>query len=342
MDRNRQPLYPLLFKPVLKDYIWGGRNLAHLLSRDFPDSCIAESWEIAAHEDGVTVVTNGAYAGLPLTAVHERLGLELIGSNNFWAQERDKFPLLVKLLDAQDKLSIQVHPGDDYAQTHEGNELGKTEMWVVLHAQPGAAIIMGVRPHTTPEMFREAIGNGSLEDLLYVLPVRDGDVVCVPSGTIHAILGGVLIVEIQQNSNATYRVYDWDRRQNGKPRPLHIDKALDVIDFSAVEPRLVAPRLITYEAGVSRFLLCRNRYFTTERVEFDDGAEFSGCLSGETLEIWGALDGQIEVNGVQLEAVQFTLLPAALGPYRVTAQGKASCLRTYVENTDTAGDGLSG
>lgn len=333
MNESHESYYPLLFAPVLKDYIWGGRNLARLLGRELPDGRVAESWEIAAHDDGVAVVVNGPYAGLPLTAVHERMGLDLIGTNNRWAQDRGKFPLLIKLLDAQDKLSIQVHPDDSYALEHEGNELGKTEMWVVLHAEPEAAIILGVRRGTTPEGFRRAIEDGTLETHLHKLPVRAGDAVCVPSGTVHAILSGVVIAEIQQNSNTTYRVYDWNRTQDGKPRPLHIDKALDVIDFTAVEPQPVTPRLLADDGGVRRSLLCRNQYFTTERVEFEDAAEFSGELNGETLEIWGAIEGQIEVNGTSISAVQFTLLPAALGPYRVKATGRATCLRTYVEKT---------
>ncbi len=333
MNESQQYFYPMLFVPVLKDYIWGGRNLARLLGRDLPDGRVAESWEIAAHEDGVAVVANGPYAGMSLTAVHERLGLKLIGTNNRWAQDRGKFPLLIKLLDAQDKLSIQVHPDDSYALAHEGNELGKTEMWVVLHATPEAAIILGVRAGTTPEMFREAIEKGTLEDHIHTLPVQAGDAVCVPSGTVHAILSGVVIAEIQQNSNTTYRVYDWNRTQNGVARPLHIDKALDVINFDVVEPQLATPRLLSDEAGIRRYALCQNQYFTTERVEFDDAAEFSGLLNGDSLEIWGVIDGHIAVNDVSMAAVQFTLLPAALGSYRVKASGPATCLRTYVEKT---------
>lgn len=331
MDENGQSLYPLLFSPVLKDYIWGGRNLARILGRNLPPGPVAESWEIAAHEDGVSVVVNGPYAGLPLTAVHERLGIRLIGTNNLWAEERGKFPLLVKLLDAQEKLSIQVHPDDHYALTHEGNELGKTEMWVVLHAAPEAALILGVRAGVTPEMFRGAIHDGTLEEHLHTVPIRAGDAVCVPSGTVHAIMEGALIAEIQQNSNTTYRVYDWNRTQNGKARPLHIDKALEVIDFAVVEPQLVKPRPLSDGGAVHRAVLCQNRYFTTERIEFDDGVEFTGELNGETLEIWGVIEGQIEVNGLELSAVQFTLLPASLGSFRVKAFGKATCLRTYVE-----------
>jgi mannose-6-phosphate isomerase len=192
-------LYPMIFTPVLKDYIWGGRNLETKLGRALPaGGVIAESWEIAGHEDGVSAVQNGRYAGWPLTAVQAELGLELIGTNNAWAQQRGKFPLLVKLLDAHTPLSVQVHPDDAYALAHEGNELGKTEMWVVLHAEPGAELIVGVKAGTTPAAFRRAIEEQQLEPYLHRLPVQAGDHVCVPAGTLHAIMGGLLIAEIAE------------------------------------------------------------------------------------------------------------------------------------------------
>ena len=328
---DRSKVYPLLFEPALKSYIWGGRNLAERLGRALPPGNVAESWEIAAHEDGTSVVSNGRFAGQTLTAVHTALGLDLIGANNAWAQERGKFPLLVKLLDAHDKLSVQVHPDDDYALAHEGNELGKTEMWVVLHAEPDARVILGVRADTTAAGFRRAIAAGTLEQHLHSLPIHAGDFVCVPSGTVHAILSGALIAEIQQNSNTTYRVYDWNRSQDGRGRTLHVDKALDVINFAQVEPALPTPQLLDERDGVRRWLLCRNRYFTVERVALEAGAQYNGACDGRTLEIWGVIEGQTEVAGLSLGAVQFTLLPAALGPFAVAAAEGAICLRCYVE-----------
>lgn len=323
-------LYPLLFEPVLKDYIWGGRALADRLSRPLPPGDTAESWEIAAHDDGVTTVINGRFAGQPLTTVHDELGLDLIGRKNAWAQERGKFPLLIKLLDASDKLSVQVHPGDDYALVHEGNELGKTEMWVVLHAAPGAGLILGLRGGATPDRFRAALREGRLEELLHRLPVKAGDFVCVPSGTVHAILEGVLIAEIQQNSNTTYRVFDWNRVKDGLARPLHIAQALDVINFEQVEPQLPEARPLPSPAGTTRERLCSNRYFTAERITLEAGAAFDGNLDGSTLEIWGVIDGSVRVQDVDLNAVQFCLMPAAMGPYSVRSAGGATCLRTYV------------
>jgi mannose-6-phosphate isomerase len=324
-------LYPLTFTPVLKDYIWGGRNLEHLFGRSLPPGHIAESWDIAAHEDGTTVVDNGRFANKTLTDLQAELGLDLIGRNCAWAYERGKFPLLIKLLDAQQHLSVQVHPDDDYAQKYEGNELGKTEMWVVLHAEPEAAVILGVKAGTTPELFRLAIAGGRLEPYLHHIPVQAGDVVCVPAGSLHAILGGLVIAEIQQNSNTTYRVYDWNRLQNGQPRPLHVDKALDVINFEQVEPGLCQPELIADDGQVRRYQLCHNRYFVTERVEMAAEALFQGRCDGSSLEIWGVIAGDVVINEVALTAVRFTLLPAALGDFQVTAgKNGAHLLRTYV------------
>jgi mannose-6-phosphate isomerase len=323
--------YPLLFEPVLKDYVWGGRNLENLGRQLPPTGVIAESWEIAGHKDGTTRVANGRYTGLLLTELQEKLGLGLIGTRSAWAQERGKFPLLVKLLDANRPLSVQVHPQDAYALANEGNELGKTEMWLVLQAEPDAEVILGVVSKISPEMFRAAIDNGNLDPHLHRLSVKAGDHICVPAGSLHAIMGGLLIAEIQQNSNTTYRVYDWNRMgADGQPRPLHVDKALDVINFEQVAPQICAPEPIGSENGVRRSLLCQTDYFVTERVELAAGATFQGNCTGETLEIWGVMAGEMTVNGLALTAVQFVLLPAALGEFAVTAVSPATLLRSYV------------
>lgn len=330
---STKELYPLTFQPVLKDYIWGGRNLAKKLGRPLPEGNIAESWEIAGHPDGMTKVINGRYAGYLLTELHQQLGLNLIGSNNQWAQERGKFPLLIKILDANRPLSVQVHPEDEYALTHEGNELGKTEMWVVLEAKPNASIILGVTKGTTPESFRQAITDGRLEPFLHHIPVQTGDVVCVPAGSLHAIMDGLLIAEIQQNSNTTYRVYDWNRLQKGQPRPLHIDRAMDVINFDQVEPQLVTPTKIQEKNGVTRLLLCQNKYFVTEQVILKAGSTYQEECDGTTLEIWGVIDGKAIINEIALTAVQFSLLPAAMGPFQIRSENDAVLLRTYTKKT---------
>jgi mannose-6-phosphate isomerase len=326
-------LYPLTFEPVLKAHLWGGRSLA-ALGRTLPaQGVVAESWEIAAHENGTTAVRDGAYAGVALDALQDALGASLSGANTQWALERGKFPLLVKLIDAAQPLSIQVHPGDDYALAHERNELGKTEMWVVLRAKPGAELILGVRRGVTRDAFRSALATGTPESLLHRVPVTAGDHICVPAGTVHAIMDGLVIAEIQQNSDTTYRVFDWNRvGPDGRPRELQIDKALDVIDFSIVEPAVCPPVVVEKEPGFERALLCRSPYFVTERVTLDAGVSFEGRCDGDSLEIWGVIDGEAEVNTRPLRAVEFCLLPAALGPFLVETGSGATLLRTYVDS----------
>ena len=326
-------LTPILFSSVLKDYIWGGRNLEKLGRKLPPEGVIAESWDIAAHKDGTSLVENGDFAGYSLTQLQDELGLDLIGENSRWAHERGKFPLLIKLLDANRPLSVQVHPNDEYALKNEGNELGKTEMWVVLHAEANAEVILGVKAGTTPTLFGEAIQQGKLEPFLHHIPVKKGDHICVPAGSLHAIMSGLIIAEIQQNSNTTYRVYDWNRvGTDGNPRPLHVDKALDVINFEQVEPSISPPTLISDADGIRRSTLCANAYFVTEKVEMDAGANYHGLCSGETLEIWGVIEGQASINDLKLDAVQFTLLPAALGAFSVLAEQDSVLLRSYVRS----------
>jgi mannose-6-phosphate isomerase len=178
--------------------------------------------------------------------------------------------------------------------------------------------------------------DGRLEPLLHSFPVKTGDHVCVPAGSLHAIMGGLIIAEIQQNSDTTYRVYDWNRvGADGKPRPLHVDKALDVIDFDQVEAG-VSPALPLGESdGVRRESLCRNRYFVTERVTITAGHSFQGYNDGDSLEIWGALKGNVTVNSAWLGSVRFALLPAAMGEFLVEAQQDSVLLRTYVDSGDS-------
>lgn len=324
-------IYPMMFKPVLKNYMWGGRNLEKLGRDLHKGEKVAESWEIAAHEDGMTVVANGSFEGQTLQQVLESLGVDLVGQKNKWALKRSKFPLLVKLIDAEQRLSVQVHPDDAYAREYEGGELGKTEMWVVLDAQPDTAIIYGLSKETSSEAFKRAVEAGKLGDNLNRVPIQVGDHVCVPSGTLHAILEGALLVEIQQNSNTTYRVYDWNRvSDDGQPRALHVEKAVDVIHFDQVGLSLPAPEILEKSASCQSERLCRNEYFTTDRYVMEPGATFSGECDGSTLEIWGVLSGKVEIAGCHLEGVKFLLLPAALGPFEVRASEQATLLRTFV------------
>lgn len=259
-------LYPLKFQPVYKNYIWGGRNLAALGKILPAEGPVAESWELSAHPNGVSVVANGPLAGRTLPELLRQYGVELIGTQ-VDPRYLDKFPLLIKLIDAQDRLSVQVHPDDDYAAGHEKGEWGKNEMWYVVKAEPGARLVAGVRPGTTRGQFARVMNSPDCMDLLVQIPVKPGDVLNIPAGLVHAIGAGLLICEIQQNSDTTYRVYDYDRRDSaGQTRPLHLEQSLDVIDFTADRPPLSKGLRIQdpQAPDLARRVLVLNRYFGVE------------------------------------------------------------------------------
>ena len=328
-------LYPLTFEPRFRDYLWGGRNL-EAFGRRLPAGIVAESWDISGHPSSPTPIDAGPYQGRLLTELLDELGLDLVGVHNQRALERGRFPLLVKLLDANQDLSVQVHPDDDYAQKHEGGELGKTEMWYVLRAVPGARLIYGLRRGITRERFVQALQAGTLESCLHYLPVQAGDAIFIPAGTVHALLAGLVVAEIQQNSDTTYRVYDWNRvGPDGQPRPLHIEKALEVIDFSQVEPGPYAPQLVEAREEVQREVISRCQYFTVEKVRLASGVTWAGHCTGETFEIWGCIEGECRItwagDPVPLSPVRFVLLPAALGQFAVEARSPSTLLRVYVE-----------
>ncbi len=330
-------IYPLTFEPVFRDYLWGGRNLESKLGRQLPPGIIAESWDISGHPSSATRVKNGPLAGKTLPELLDLFGEALVGRRSRAMQQQGKFPLLVKLLDANKPLSVQVHPDDTYAQRHENGELGKTEMWYVLHAEEGASVIYGLKKGVTPAAFKEALEAGTLEECLHRLPVRAGDAVFVTSGTVHALMEGVVVTEIQQNSDTTYRVYDWNRVDvDGKPRSLQIDKAMDVINFDLVEPGAYRPQFVEENDHLRREIISDCPYFRVERVILKEaGAAFEGTCSGETFEIWGSMAGESRVKWagtpLELPAVFYTLLPATLGTFKIEATTTpAVLLRVYV------------
>lgn len=323
-------LYPLKFEPVYKDYIWGGRELEKF-GKKLPEGIVAESWEISSHPDGESIVANGEYKGAGLTEMVSKLGRELVGTS---LSEKDlkKFPLLIKLIDANDRLSVQVHPEDDYARINENGEYGKNEMWYIVSAKPGARIVYGVAPGVTKESFAAAVREDNIESCLSYMDVSAGDAVNIPAGLVHAIGAGIVIAEIQQNSNTTYRVFDYNRvDKNGNRRPLHIEKALEVIDFNNCNSQ---GKLKCFEVkvgdGSQKSYLVANKYFSVEKYNVDgkvdevaDGSRFYTftCLDGE---------GQITFNGGVEKFVkgQSVLIPASMGEYSI--EGKLEIIKSYV------------
>lgn len=251
-------LFPVKLTPAFKDYLWGGERLKTEFNKNTDMTPLAESWELSAHKDGQSVVTTGDYTGLTLTDYITAIGKEALGTA---CEKYDYFPLLIKLIDAKGDLSVQVHPSDEYALTHEG-EYGKTEMWYILDCEEGAALYYGFKEDTTREAYESAIKEGRLTDILNRVPVKRGDVFFIPAGTVHAIGAGILICEIQQNSNTTYRVYDYNRRdKDGNLRPLHVEKALAVSDLKK------SPALPEIPDGAD-VLLAECGYFEVRRLRF--------------------------------------------------------------------------
>jgi mannose-6-phosphate isomerase len=259
------PLYPLVFAPVYKDYLWGGAKIRTLFGRQkAPDVC-AESWEISGHRDGPGLVRNGALSGHSLSELVDAYGAALVGTR----APGGSFPLLIKILDARDVLSVQVHPNDATAAAHGGEP--KTEAWVVLQADEGAAVYAGLAEGTDEARFVAAAQTPSMADCMVRHEVTAGDIIFVPGGRVHAIGAGCLMFEVQQASNTTYRIHDWGRTDaQGRPRELHLEQALRVIDW---EDRTSAQRVSRrVEAGTwgHRSLLCESPYFRIEQLVLSD------------------------------------------------------------------------
>lgn len=225
-------LYPLKFKKILKEKIWGGRQLNEILNFNLSDNKLyGESWEVSSNKDDISIVASGELAGKSLKELITLFKDKLLGAE-IYEEYKSQFPLLIKYLDINDKLSVQVHPNNDYALKVEG-EFGKAECWYVINASSDAKIIAGLKDGVNKEFFIENIANNNFSNLFNVVSVKTGDFINIKPGTIHATVeGSILICEIQQNSDATYRIYDFDRIVNGELRPLHIDKAVEVIEYS--------------------------------------------------------------------------------------------------------------
>ena len=254
---------PFLLKPVGKDYLWGGDRLNYDFGKNIPMFPLSETWECSTHPDGPSTVVSGVFSGLSLPEVL-KLHPEFMGTH---PENKTELPILIKFIDAKKDLSVQVHPNDDYAREHENGQLGKTEMWYVLDASPDAKLVYGLHHKTTPEQMRQAISTGTLEKYLQKVPIKKDDVFYIEAGTIHAIGAGALIAEIQENSNLTYRLYDYDRRdKNGSKRPLHVEKALAVANLDSSKSPKQPMRVLKYQPGWASELLCRCKYFQVEHI----------------------------------------------------------------------------
>lgn len=315
-------LYPLLLNPSLHVKVWGGRQLETVLYKPLPtDEPYGEAWEM--HE--TATVANGSLEGRTLSEVLAEYGHDLIGPDSDPAQG---LPLLAKLLDASDWLSVQVHPNDEQARELEGEPRGKTEAWYILAAEPGARLVIGVKPGTTREQMAQAIRDNTLGERLVYADAAPGDVLFIRAGTIHAVGAGILIYEIQQSSDTTYRLYDWGRLGlDGKPRAMHIDKGAQVANLDAL-PEM----LHTGDAKAPVVEIVKSEYFTTllYQLNADNGTQMNletkncrfhilTCIAGE------AAVGTPNFDAVTMRTGQTVLIPANLGAYHLTGTARVLC-----------------
>lgn len=305
--------YPIRFEPFFRDYIWGGRGLADRLRKPIPESgSWAESWEVVDHSEHNSRVLNGALAGKTLGELVRTMSDWLCGSQSF----AEGFPLLLKYLDCRRVLSVQVHPDDNYASQMNPPDLGKTEAWYIVDAEPDAVIYAGLKPGVDRVSLAAAIDAGRTEDCLHVLHPKPGDCVFIPAGTVHALGAGLLVAEIQQASNTTFRLFDWNRVDaSGKSRPLHIDESLAVIDYQSGPRAFQVPAETTHPYR-SRLVDCDK--FQFDRLENADLAQVGGDGRCRILTVPnGSVTILFRDEMTRIGLGESVLLPASLGEVSV-------------------------
>lgn len=317
-------LYPMKLTAPCKDYIWGGTRLREEYGKISDADRIAESWELSCHKDGESIIFNGDFAGKTLSEFIKENGNDILGKN---CDKFDNFPILIKLIDAKDNLSVQVHPDNDYALRVEG-EYGKTEMWYIVDCDPGAELLYGFKGNIVKEEFERRIKDNTLLEVTNSVPVHKGDVFFIEAGTLHAIGKGILIAEIQQNSNTTYRIYDYGRvGADGKPRQLHVEKAVEVTKLTPPEYPTKAMGEIEQKDGCSVQLLSKCNYFRVNKV-----CVWEHCVleaSAKSFNSVLVLDGEGEIDGVKLKKGDSCFIPAGYGEY--TFKGKAEMVVTDID-----------
>lgn len=305
----------LKLKAPVKDYLWGGQKLRKDFNKESKSEIIAESWELSAHPDGASIIDNEPYQSLSFIDYLEKKGNQVIGKN----YHGERFPILNKFIDAKGSLSIQVHPEDDYAQTHE-NDNGKTEMWYIVDADPDSYIYYGVKESVSKEEVSKAIEEGSIESLLNKVAVKKGDSFFIEAGTIHAIGAGIVIYEVQQNSNVTYRVYDFKRKdKDGKERDLHVRQALEV---SNLEPNKVYEFSNENQIDPSLVRLCKSEYFDVFKGEVTNQ---SLKITEESFQALTFLEGSGRIlagQEINYKKGDSFFIPAQDGSYTIEGTGE--------------------
>lgn len=329
-----ESIYPLKFRTDVRGRVWGGRRLGEVLNKTLPaDVPIGESWEVY----GGSVVSEGPHTNKTVDELRTELGEALMGIGVRTGPD-DAFPLLFKYIDAADVLSVQVHPDDLYATEREHYPYGKTEAWYVISADPGAQLVHGWKRPTTREEVEQAVADNRLEELLNYVDVEPGDVIHVPARTVHAIGGGILLGEIQENSDITYRLYDWGRvGLDGKPRELHVGPSLDVLEYGLTESHKQAG-LETSQDGITFKHLVECGYFVMNSIEGSE--DFGVVATDSSFKLLSSLNSSVEIEWTsgttRLEKGETALLPAALGAWRVHATQPYKLLYMYVPESRLA------
>ncbi|MGM0472074.1 MAG: type I phosphomannose isomerase catalytic subunit [Bacillota bacterium] len=328
----QQPLcYPLKFQPIYKEKIWGGRRLATQFNRNLPAANIGESWELAAHQQGMSIISNGQWQGRTLTSLIADYWTRIMGTE-LDQKNGAHFPLLIKLLDAHDKLSVQVHPDDEYVTKYQVADSSKSELWYIIAAQPEAELICGLQPNVNRSELIRGLKENQLADYLQSIPVEAGDSIFIPAGTVHAIKEGILLAEIQQSSDTTFRLYDWNRRDEaGRKRKLHIDQALQAINFDQVSTDKINSLPLSKE-GYCQEVLAVCQHFVTEKLTVKE--QFKGQPQGKRFEVLLCISGKATIHSqagpTSIQAGETVLIPAQLSEYLIT--GEVELLRTYITN----------
>lgn len=309
--------YPLRLRAVAKEMVWGGRNLERLLDKPVaPDVMIGETWEAW---DGC-VIENGKHRGATLGQLIERDAAGILGTPTF----DNRLPLLFKFIDAQGDLSVQVHPNDEQAQRFENYRYGKTEAWYILYAEPGAQLIHGFKENVDAGIVREHLTRHRLNDLLAYVPVQTGDVVFVPAGVVHAILKGIVLAEIQENSDITYRLYDWAR--DDPSRPLHITQSMQVTDFNRQTDHKI-PTLTIRSADFDRHFLAACRYFSFELLDVRAPMHLA---TNNRFQILSIIQGAAQIDQVEARLGQTLLVPAAIDAFPIGPFSSSKILRAFI------------
>ncbi len=306
----------IFLKPVFKEMIWGGNRLRTDFGYDIPGENTGECWAISAHPNGDCAVESGRYAGMTLSRLWDE-HRELFGNT-----DGDRFPLLIKIIDAKDDLSIQVHPDDEYAGKHENGSLGKTECWYVLDCDEGATIVIGHNARNEDEV-REMIHDGRWNEFIREIPVHKGDFFQIEPGCLHAIKGGTLILETQQNSDITYRVYDYGRLQDGKPRELHIEQSIAVIKAPFEENK--QERIVTERDGYTEERLVECKYYTVKKLDITGKARMAQTHCFMNVSVIG---GEGSVDGIPIRKGSHFIVPSEYGELEFS--GKLSIIISYI------------